>query len=427
MRRRPSFLPVLLAGCALPGLARASDEPPLPQTVVVSATRHAMALIDAPASMGVVTPAQIAERGADNLFEALRGEPGLSLIGRTISGRRNISLRGMDGRHTLFLVDGMRISPDVKESWRDPKVAWLTRGATHPAVEQMLPGCMTRAFLHGALWANDPDCLLVREEASQLTLPEVQTLVSVLSLTGGLLVLSDDIGALSAERRALAEQVLPPLGEPARALDALTEERPERFVRLHARAAGREGAGGAGERHEVLAALINWHDGPLERLLVPSELGAELGGVPGFDRRGGLHAFELWSERYERIAPGQSIHSVIPPHGTALWLLRPARLEPQVVSITHHLGQTTTLLLDEAWDAERRALTLRILAPAMRQGRVLVAVPTGMRVRDAEVTGAAELAGRHEGGSLVAIHVTLRPPGRRDESQRDALLTVHFE
>lgn len=80
-----------------------------PQTVVVSATRHALALVDAPAVMGVVTPQQIEDRGADNLFEALRGETGISLIGRTISGRRNISLRGMDGRHTLFLVDGKRI------------------------------------------------------------------------------------------------------------------------------------------------------------------------------------------------------------------------------------------------------------------------------------------------------------------------------
>jgi outer membrane receptor for ferrienterochelin and colicins len=68
-----------------------------------------MALIDAPAVMNVVTPQQLQDRGADNLFEALRGEAGLSLMGRTISGRRNISLRGMDGRHTLFLVDGKRI------------------------------------------------------------------------------------------------------------------------------------------------------------------------------------------------------------------------------------------------------------------------------------------------------------------------------
>ena len=41
------------------------------QTVVVSATRHAMALVDAPAAMAVVTQQQLADRGADNLFECI--------------------------------------------------------------------------------------------------------------------------------------------------------------------------------------------------------------------------------------------------------------------------------------------------------------------------------------------------------------------
>jgi alpha-galactosidase len=375
-----------------------------------------------------LSPVEAYRAGLRVIREAIDSAPGPALGQAPSASPRAPAQRYLLGcgaplLPAVGLVDGMRISPDVKEAWRDPKIAWLTRGASHPAVEQMLPSCMTRAFLHGVLWANDPDCVLVREESSQLTLPEVQTLVSVLSLTAGLLVLSDDIAALSAERRALAERVLPPLGEPARALDMLTEERPERFVRLHSR----PGCDGAGDRHEVLAALINWHDGPLERLLVPSELGADLGGVPGFDRRGTLHAYELWSERYQRIGPGQSLHSVIPAHGTALWLLRPALPEPQVVSVTHHLGQTTTLLLDERWEPERRVLAVRLLAPATRQGRVLIAVPTGMRVRDAEITGAAELAGRHEGGTLLAVNVTLRPPGRGDDGQRDALLTVRFE
>jgi outer membrane receptor for ferrienterochelin and colicins len=79
------------------------------QTIVITATRHAMALADAPASMSVVTGQQIAERGADNVFDALRGETGLSLQGRTIGGRTALSLRGMEFRHTLFLVDGKRI------------------------------------------------------------------------------------------------------------------------------------------------------------------------------------------------------------------------------------------------------------------------------------------------------------------------------
>ena len=98
---RAALLPLLLA---LPAHA---SEPP--QTIVVTATRHAMALLDAPASMSVVTREQIADRGADNVFEALRGETGLSLQGRTIGGRTALSLRGMEFRHTLFLVDGKRI------------------------------------------------------------------------------------------------------------------------------------------------------------------------------------------------------------------------------------------------------------------------------------------------------------------------------
>ncbi len=117
MNRFPSRLSALaLASASAFGAAHAQQaalaqaaDTAATQTVVVSATRHAMALIDAPAVMNVVTPQQLQDRGADNLLEALRGETGLSLIGRTISGRRNISLRGMDGRHTLFLVDGKRI------------------------------------------------------------------------------------------------------------------------------------------------------------------------------------------------------------------------------------------------------------------------------------------------------------------------------
>jgi len=106
-RRPVPFLLLLLMPLAL--AAQAQAESPEGQTVVVSATRHAMALIDAPASIDVVTREQIDARGADNLFEALRGETGISIQGRPISGRKAINLRGMDSRHTLVLVDGKRI------------------------------------------------------------------------------------------------------------------------------------------------------------------------------------------------------------------------------------------------------------------------------------------------------------------------------
>lgn len=101
----PLTVSLLLAAPAL-----AQQAPSTGQTVVVTATRHAMALIDAPAAIEVVTRAQIEARGADNLFDALRGDIGVSVQGRPISGRKVINLRGMDSRHTLVLVDGKRIS-----------------------------------------------------------------------------------------------------------------------------------------------------------------------------------------------------------------------------------------------------------------------------------------------------------------------------
>jgi outer membrane receptor for ferrienterochelin and colicins len=113
----PRPLAGLVALAALPASAQTfqpalpSDQPPAAvQTIVVSATRHAMAMIEAPAAMTVVTREQIEQRGSDNVLDALRGETGVSVAGRTISGRRVLSLRGMDSRHTLILMDGKRIA-----------------------------------------------------------------------------------------------------------------------------------------------------------------------------------------------------------------------------------------------------------------------------------------------------------------------------
>jgi outer membrane receptor for ferrienterochelin and colicins len=69
-----------------------------------------MLALDAPAAMTVVTREQIEALGSDDALDALRGEAGVSLQGRSIGGRKVISLRGMDSKHTLYLVDGQRIA-----------------------------------------------------------------------------------------------------------------------------------------------------------------------------------------------------------------------------------------------------------------------------------------------------------------------------
>lgn len=117
----PLLLPVLAAA---PAAAQPTAQDA--QTIVVSATRHAMPQIDAPAAIDVVTREEIEARGADNVFEAVRGDTGISIQGRTVSGRRAINLRGMDSRHTLVLVDGKRINAsDAVVSHSDFQYDWI--------------------------------------------------------------------------------------------------------------------------------------------------------------------------------------------------------------------------------------------------------------------------------------------------------------
>ena len=66
------------------------------QLVVVSATRHALPVADAPAATTVLSREQIEMKAADNVLEALRGETGITVFGRTIAGRKALALRGLE-------------------------------------------------------------------------------------------------------------------------------------------------------------------------------------------------------------------------------------------------------------------------------------------------------------------------------------------
>lgn len=105
-------LAVGLVCASAPGLQppraqeRAAEEAP---AIVITATRHAILASDAPAVTSVITRRDIEARGAGNVLDAMRGDTGLSLQGRAVGGRQVVSLRGLDSKHTLFLVDGRRI------------------------------------------------------------------------------------------------------------------------------------------------------------------------------------------------------------------------------------------------------------------------------------------------------------------------------
>jgi len=69
---------------------------------------------EAPASMEIITKKELQEKGVASLEEALSDIVGLTPIGmssgRSINGRESISIRGMDSKHTMLLIDGKRLT-----------------------------------------------------------------------------------------------------------------------------------------------------------------------------------------------------------------------------------------------------------------------------------------------------------------------------
>lgn len=328
---------------------------------------------------------------------------GLQIIRETI-GERFLLGCGAPLLPSIGFVDAMRISPDVKEDWRDDVVDLIAHGTGYPSAELALHNCLTRAHLHNKWWCNDPDCLLVRRDKCSLSLPEVQTLVSVMSLTGGMLLLSDDVKLLPGERVQLAQKTLPPAGRSARALGVLREEKPQRFVFVGSEPGGATAA---------LAALINWQDSGRE-----VSLSAESIGLPS----GNYLAFELWSRTFSQLGPHSQLALRLAPHGTALWLLRLRQNHPQVVSVTHHLWQTLQLLVDERWDADAQTLTVVIGGGVVGDGEIRLAIPEGLRLQKAErASGPMALRSEvlvSEGVSLVC---------ELDGSDQQSVIVAYFE
>jgi outer membrane receptor for ferrienterochelin and colicins len=101
-----------------------------PQTVVITATLSPEDTRTAPASTTVVTRDELERRHAFDLLDAVRATPGVTLSPRQVGGRKTFSLRGLEGKHTLVLVDGRRVSPsDDVIGHSDYQYGWLPTSA----------------------------------------------------------------------------------------------------------------------------------------------------------------------------------------------------------------------------------------------------------------------------------------------------------
>lgn len=100
----------LALATSAPALAKAEEEADgsSGRDIVVTATTREQSVIDAPASISVITAEQLAKRPIADLTDALRDVEGVNITGA--ANARDIYIRGMPGAYTLLMVDGIRQS-----------------------------------------------------------------------------------------------------------------------------------------------------------------------------------------------------------------------------------------------------------------------------------------------------------------------------
>jgi len=257
----------------------------------------------------------------------------------------------------IGVFDAMRIGPDVASNWL-PAYKGIELIFKHepdlPSVRNAMRNVITRAPLHRRWWINDPDCLQMRSKDTRLTEAEVQSLATVIALSAGSMIVSDDLPSLDKQRIEWLARLLPPLPESARAIDWFDNAYPTRLVLPL--------MDEAGER--LLVAFLNWSGRPCE---IPSILG-ELP-LPEADA---YHAVDFWSSQYTRLRPGEMSAMQIPAHGVRFLALRPVRARPEWVGDTLHVSQGMAI---RRWRAGSKALEVDLDLGRRAEGRIWIALP----------------------------------------------------
>lgn len=202
----------------------------------------------------------------------------------------------------IGLVDGMRIGPDVTPIWGSDLPRLLLRDKNTLSTVNAIRNTINRFFMHGRLWWNDPDCLMVRRTRSKLTDEEVRTLSSVISVSGGMIVLSDDISEYDQTRIELIGKVLELSGEGAFCPDLMDHSFPEIIA--------------ANKPWGYLVGLINYRKEAVQK-------GLDLNKWLTRIRPEAIQSItDVWSGRAVGWREGLIEPLTIPPHGIRLFKIK---------------------------------------------------------------------------------------------------------
>ena len=261
----------------------------------------------------------------------------------------------------IGLVDYMRIGTDTARNWYPSflGIETLFRHETSmPSARYSLHNALTRSPMHKRWWINDPDCLLVRPD-SNLSLEEVQTIASVIAITGGSFFLSDDLSKLPEKRLRIAQVLLPLIDKRPDILDWFDQSTPS-LVQLDL-------TGACG--YWSLLGIFNWLDKPIDKTLLLKKT--------HLDPNQKYLAREFWSGRFFQIVDGRLVLNELPAHSAYLLAVRSVNSDRPIYAGSNiHISQGMEV---KDWSPQDSGVSFRIDRPGKIEGIIDIVLPKSPR------------------------------------------------
>ena len=272
-------------------------------------------------------------------------------------------------RISIGLADAMRVGADVGARWDASKLDkhhgerdnYLGPGEMHRAIA----ATANSYFLHKKIAVNDPDYLIVRQQGcrSELTLEEARSWASLVSLSNGLVMLSDKMTDLAEERLDLLKKVLPHARRAAKPLDFFRKEVPSLYDL------------------EVRNESDTWHVVCIVNVDLPKrtrdyEIPFSDLGLPEDTPH---HAFDFWRHAYLGAVSGSvKVHS-LPPHHCVVLCLREKKSVPHLIATDMHITQGGLEIQRSAY--EQAGLRVKT-APCGKAGLLYLYLPPGYVIEE---------------------------------------------
>jgi hypothetical protein len=264
-------------------------------------------------------------------------------------------------------------------------------GEVLPAMAGAIRNTLERAWMSPALWRNDPDCLLLRDQETHLSVNEIRAFATAVGLTGGMALLSDRMTSLKPERLDILARLLPPMRERAQPRSYFERGVPAHVTARVTRPWGTwllAGIFNSESRRRVMP--VRWRD-----LGLPAEP---------------YHAVEFWSGAYLGSSE-TGVELTLPPHGAAALAIHPVADGPQLIGSTFHIGQGATELESARYDPLGQILSWNVRLGRRASGSFIVWAPPAYRVHG--VISDARLQGWSVGprGEIV-VHAEIHDAAR---------------